>query len=197
MIKSEDFKTKAIDPLSQASLCGRGWGEGRDRRRGVERRKPQYLPREAFRNFTAFRWFFWASSTSFWCLSPCSFCRYADLLQGHGAAGTGTRPVQAWPQRARDQGQVHEAGGPCAVPGRGRGRGDPVGVHRLGSHGSSRKIWKRAGQGGGWESRRTCEDPVPGRGRGAPGGGCVPRPAAHNESWHKKSSVIALTEDFL
>lgn len=41
-----------------------------------------HLPNEAFRNLRAFRWFFWASSTSFCCRSPSSFCRCTHLLQG-------------------------------------------------------------------------------------------------------------------
>ena len=41
-----------------------------------------HRPNEAFRNFRAFRWFFWASSTSFCCRSPSSFCRCTHFLQG-------------------------------------------------------------------------------------------------------------------
>lgn len=43
--------------------------------------RKRYLPREAFRNFTAILWFFLASSTSFWCRSPCSFWRCVDFLR--------------------------------------------------------------------------------------------------------------------
>lgn len=44
-----------------------------------------YLPREAFRNRTATLWFFRASSSSFWCLSPSSFWVCRDFLWGCGA----------------------------------------------------------------------------------------------------------------
>lgn len=53
-----------------------------------------HLPNEAFRNFRAFRWFFWASSTSFCCRSPSSFCRCTHLLQGRRVGRVRTCAVE-------------------------------------------------------------------------------------------------------
>lgn len=55
-------------------------------------RREAHLPREAFRKVTATRWFLRASSTSFWCRSPCSFCRCVDRLRDRHLQLAAARP---------------------------------------------------------------------------------------------------------
>lgn len=66
-------------------------------------RREAHLPREAFRKVTATRWFLRASSTSFWCRSPCSFCRCVDRLRDRHLQLAAARPrgtqVREWGAR--------------------------------------------------------------------------------------------------
>ena len=68
-------------------------------------RTPQHadLPKEAFRNFTATLWFFLASSSSFWCRSPCSFCRCSAFLETAHSAESPARHMEPAHPPPREQ----------------------------------------------------------------------------------------------